>query len=108
MSIASSSGSQYWQKKTAIYFSQHPTLSMQAKILAKPLMLSVVFIGLSAISWLGVLRDWSVSIAYPMLSLNFVIMLLISRYCFNETLSLRHWVGSVMILSGVSLLGSSL
>lgn len=108
VSVLSSSYSQYWQKKTAILLEQQKHLSLWGKIFTLPALMSVFFLATAAVSWLGVLRDWSVSIAYPMLSINFIMMLLISHYCFGEKLTNRHWLGSVLILAGVALLGSSL
>ncbi|MCL9780061.1 EamA family transporter [Vibrio sp. S4M6] len=108
ISVLSSSYSQYWQKKTAMLIDSNPKASVLEKVLSLPALMSIFFLFLAAVTWLGVLREWSVSIAYPMLSVNFIIMLFISHFCFGEDIKSRHWLGSVLILSGVALLGSAL
>lgn len=108
LSVLSSSYSQYWQKKTAMLIAEKKPSSFFSKVFNLPAIMSVFFLFTAAVTWLGVLRDWSVSIAYPMLSVNFIMMLLISHYCFGEKLKRRHWVGGIFILAGVALLGSSL
>lgn len=46
-----------------------------------------------------------VGIAYPMLSLNFVLITLVARFVFHETIDRRHWVGVALVIGGVALLG---
>ena len=55
--------------------------------------------------WLLVLQRLEVGIAYPMLSLNFVLITLVARYLFKETIDLRHWCGVGLVIAGVVLLG---
>ena len=43
--------------------------------------------------------------AYPMLSLNFVLITLVARYLFKEHIDLRHWCGVGLVIAGVALLG---
>jgi len=40
-----------------------------------------------------------------MLSLNFVLITLVARYLFKETIDLRHWLGVGLVIAGVVLLG---
>ena len=46
-----------------------------------------------------------VGIAYPMLSLNFVLITLAARFVFHETIDRRHGIGMVLVIAGVVLLG---
>lgn len=62
-------------------------------------------LGLGAVFWLLVLQRLPVGIAYPMLSLNFVLVMAASRWWFKETVSPRQWCGVLCIILGVSLLG---
>ncbi|NKF51828.1 EamA family transporter [Shewanella sp. WXL01] len=107
-SVIASSLSQYWQKRASSYFEAHPELTTMQKLFNKPILLSIVFLGLGALTWLAVLSDWEVSTAYPLLSINFVVMLLMSKYCFNETISAKQWTGVVAIMFGVALLSGGL
>ncbi|GDY25245.1 EamA family transporter [Agarivorans sp. Toyoura001] len=107
VSISCSSLSQYWQKRAALLFADQPELSTVSKLLSKPLLLGIMFLALGAVFWLGVLSQWDVSVAYPLLSSNFVIMLLISKFAFNEPVSRRQWCGVTLIMLGVAILGGA-
>ena len=55
--------------------------------------------------WLLVLQRLEVGVAYPMLSLNFVLITLIARFLFHEAIDRRHWMGVALVIGGVILLG---
>jgi undecaprenyl phosphate-alpha-L-ara4N flippase subunit ArnE len=61
--------------------------------------------GLGLLVWLLVLQRLEVGIAYPMLSLNFVLITLVARFVFHETIDRRHWLGVALVIGGVVLLG---
>ena len=69
------------------------------------LWLALLCLGLGLLVWLLVLQRLEVGIAYPMLSLNFVLITLVARYLFKETIDLRHWCGVGLVIAGVVLLG---
>jgi drug/metabolite transporter (DMT)-like permease len=60
--------------------------------------------GLSAVCWLWVLARAQLSLAYPILSLTFPIVLGLSAAFFAETITPLRWVGVGVIVGGVSLL----
>lgn len=68
------------------------------------LSLAVIFLGLGMLLWLNVLQRLPLSLAYPMLSLNFVLVTLAARWLFNEPTTLRHWCGVVSIMLGILLM----
>ena len=74
---------------------------------ARWLFLACLLLGLGLLAWLGVLRRLPVSLAYPMLSLNFVLIVLAARFVFHEATPRRHWYGVAAIAFGVLLLGAS-
>ncbi|WP_227317554.1 4-amino-4-deoxy-L-arabinose-phosphoundecaprenol flippase subunit ArnE [Cedecea davisae] len=67
--------------------------------------LSIVLLGLGMLVWLLVLQHVEVSIAYPMLSLNFIFVTLAARWIWKERVSAHHWVGVVLIMLGIIALG---
>ena len=69
------------------------------------LWLALAALGAGLLVWLLVLQRLEVGIAYPMLSLNFVLITLIARFVFHETVDRRHWLGVALVLGGVVLLG---
>ena len=60
--------------------------------------------GLSAVCWLWVLARAQLSLAYPILSLTFPIVLSLSAFLFAEVISPMRWTGVGIIVIGVSLL----
>jgi undecaprenyl phosphate-alpha-L-ara4N flippase subunit ArnE len=66
---------------------------------------AIACLGLGLLIWLFVLQRMDVGIAYPMLSLNFVLITLVARYVFRETIDTRHWLGVAIVIAGVVLLG---
>ncbi|MGV8859856.1 MAG: 4-amino-4-deoxy-L-arabinose-phosphoundecaprenol flippase subunit ArnE [Pseudomonas sp.] len=69
------------------------------------LWLALISLGLGLLLWLLVLQRLEVGIAYPMLSLNFVLITLVAHYLFHESIDKRHWLGVALIITGVVLLG---
>lgn len=76
-----------------------------AKLLSPWLWLALACLGAGLLVWLLVLQRLEVGIAYPMLSLNFVLITLAARFVFHETIDRRHGVGMVLVIAGVVLLG---
>ena len=66
---------------------------------------ALVCLGLGLLVWLLVLQRLEVGIAYPMLSLNFVLVTLMARFVFHEPIDGRHWLGVALVIAGVVLLG---
>jgi multidrug transporter EmrE-like cation transporter len=63
--------------------------------------------GVSVIVWLLALSRVAVSIAYPMLSLGYVINALVAWLWFGESMSMMKWLGIMIILCGVVVLTRS-
>jgi undecaprenyl phosphate-alpha-L-ara4N flippase subunit ArnE len=70
------------------------------------LALSVLLLGCAMLLWLLVLQRVPVSVAYPMLSLNFIFITLAARFIWHEPVSVRHWLGVVLIIAGIIIMGN--
>lgn len=66
---------------------------------------ALICLGLGLLVWLLVLQRLEVGIAYPMLSQNFVLVTLVARFVFHEPIDRRHWLGVLLVIAGVVLLG---
>lgn len=71
------------------------------------LALAVGMLGAGMLLWLVVLQRVPVSLAYPMLSLNFVWVTLAAKFIWRETVTMRHWIGIALIILGILLLGGN-
>jgi drug/metabolite transporter (DMT)-like permease len=78
-----------------------------ALITQPPIIGGVICYAVSLVVWLIGLSRVDVSIAYPMLSLGYVITALLAAYCFGEILTGQRIMGIVIILIGVLLLSRS-
>jgi undecaprenyl phosphate-alpha-L-ara4N flippase subunit ArnE len=98
-----SCAAQLCQKQAAYLGTRHGK-----KTLIMWIVLSITLLGVAMLLWLLVLRVVPVSVAYPMLSLNFVLVAIAARLIWRETYSLQQWFGTLVIVAGVALMGSHL
>ena len=66
---------------------------------------SILATFVAGVSWMLTMTKFDISYAYPWISLNFVIMLLIGNIVFNEPYSTAKVVGTLLILGGVFVIG---
>ncbi|TBW47900.1 4-amino-4-deoxy-L-arabinose-phospho-UDP flippase [Marinobacter halodurans] len=97
------SAGQLFQKQAVESWRGEP-LSLALLIRSPWLWAAVTSLGLGIIFWLLVLQQLPVSIAYPMLSLNFVFITLASRIWFHEIIDARHCIGILLIIAGIVVL----
>jgi multidrug transporter EmrE-like cation transporter len=62
--------------------------------------------GISAVAWLGVLSQWDVSKAYPLVGLGFVFTVVIG-WSIGEQITAVRVVGVALICAGVAVVGRS-
>ena len=60
--------------------------------------------GISAVSWLVVLSRVELSYAYPMISISYILVVLLSRLILHEPLSFSKLVGTLIICLGIWIL----
>ncbi|WP_236175595.1 4-amino-4-deoxy-L-arabinose-phosphoundecaprenol flippase subunit ArnE [Pseudomonas pseudonitroreducens] len=92
-------------QKFAVESWRDAPLGIAAKLFSPWLLLAVACLGGSLLLWLLVLQRLDVGVAYPMLSLNFVLVTLLAGRLFGERIDARHWFGVALIVGGVALLG---
>lgn len=107
-SILACSG-QLMQKQAIHWWAAHPELqqaSLARRLLNPWLMGGISALGCGMLCWLGVLYRVPLSLAYPMLSLNFVLVAMAARWIFKEALSWRYLGGLILIMAGIVTLGT--
>ena len=70
-------------------------------------LLGLVLYGLGALSWIAVLARLDLSVAYPFLALNFVLVTLSSQFILGEQVPGVRWVGVLVICGGILLVARS-
>jgi drug/metabolite transporter (DMT)-like permease len=61
----------------------------------------ILLYAISALFWLVVLSRTSLSVAYPMVAAGYVVVVLYSKFVFNENVKWISWVGLAFIVIGV-------
>ena len=69
------------------------------------LSLGLLFFGASAVFWLITLSRVPLSTAYPVVSLSYVLILAFSTIVLGERPSLTVWLGALLVMGGISLIG---
>lgn len=78
------------------------------KILTNPyVFLGFMCYALSSIVWIVTISRLPLSFAYPMLSINYIGVLLGSKYLLGEEVNMYRWAGVVIICFGVAFIGAS-
>lgn len=79
----------------------HPQLLRLLLLLLDPVILSgLVAAFLASIAWMGALRRFDFGFAYPFMSLNFPIAILLGSWLLHEALSVQRLVGVIVIIAG--------
>jgi drug/metabolite transporter (DMT)-like permease len=71
------------------------------------LWLGLALFGISAVFWLVVLSRVSLSIAYPLVGLSYIVVVVVSRFVLHEAVPPMRWAGVTIIAAGIALIGLS-
>jgi multidrug transporter EmrE-like cation transporter len=83
-------------------------VSLVGMIARSPLvLLGLVLYAAGAVAWIAVLARIDLSLAYPFLALNFVLITLSSRFILGETVPFTRWMGILVICAGILLVARS-
>ena len=79
-------------------------LSILKTIFTPYVFFGFVFYGVSSIVWLFILKKFPLSIAYPALSLSYILVVIFSVYFFKEPLTINKLIVISLIFLGVVVL----
>ncbi len=83
-------------------------LGLVSLILTSPwVLLGLTLYGIGAVAWIAVLARLDLSLAYPLLALNFVLITLSSRLILGEAVPTMRWVGMMVICVGIVIVARS-
>jgi multidrug transporter EmrE-like cation transporter len=77
---------------------------MQNSFLSPFIIFGLALYGLSAVLWVVLLSKLDLSVAYPALSLGYILILLISVFFLGEQVSLARFAAVLLIMAGIFLL----
>jgi len=111
VSISLAIAGQLFMKQGMMMFGKFPVKELIIKMV--PMLLQpYVFTGIlcfavSSVFWLVVLSRIDLSLAYPLVSVAYVVTALFSYYFFGENVSFIRWLGILTICLGVFLVSRS-
>ncbi len=83
-------------------------LSYVAQLLLNPWVLSgVVATFFAGISWMLAMTKFEISYAYPWVSINFVLMLLLGVLLFGESFNIAKVFGTLFVIAGIIVIARS-
>jgi len=85
---------------------QNPGVTLLEKI-KWPIVAGLFLYGISTVIWIMALKKLELSYAYPLLSINYIFILLASYFFLHEPISGLRIVGVLFILAGISLVARS-
>jgi multidrug transporter EmrE-like cation transporter len=77
---------------------------LQTAISNKFVVLGFLCYLISAASWLVILSRVELSYAYPLISIGYILVMILSKYLFNESVTAFRIAGTLLVCSGVFLL----
>lgn len=96
------------ERISTISFSWANAWPMGLQVASSPfIILGLVLYVVSVVIWIGVLSRVPVSVAYPMLSLGYVVNAIAAYYLFGESFTMLRMGGILLILMGVYLVARS-
>lgn len=111
ISILLAVAGQVLMKKGMMNFGTFPVSQLLYKVIPMFLnpwvFIGFVCFGLSSVFWLVVLSRMELSLVYPMVSVAYVLVALLSWFLFKENLTLIRWLGIAVIILGVYLISRS-
>jgi len=61
--------------------------------------------GVATLLYFTVLRRLDLSVAYPTVSIGYVLVIVMSRVCFKESINRARWLAVMIICAGVAVVG---
>lgn len=111
VSISLAVAGQLFMKHGMMLFGTFPVTQLLAKMIPmifQPyVFIGILCFGVSSIFWLVVLSRIDLSLAYPLVSIAYIVVAIFSYFVFKENVSLLRWIGIITICLGVLLISRS-
>ena len=87
-----------------VTFDSNIAVTIAKMFLMPNVLLGLFFYGISTIFWLIALSKIELNVAYPLLSIGYVLLMILSYFLLNESITLYKVIGTLLIVAGVTLL----
>ncbi|OGI39389.1 MAG: hypothetical protein A2374_01630 [Candidatus Moranbacteria bacterium RIFOXYB1_FULL_44_23] len=95
---------QLFFKQAAVFLNQHSDWSLVSKYFYNPWFYAAIsFFAVGTLTWTQILTSMKLSVAYPLLSITYILTAIGAYFLFGEKLSAVNLAGIFLIMLGVSL-----
>jgi len=98
--IFTSVGQLFWKWGVGVF-----QFNLMALLLNWQLILGFLLYGVGGIIMIISFKYGELSVLYPVLSMSYIWIAILSLYFLNEIISVTNWLGIVVIIGGISLMG---
>ena len=94
------------QKFGEVTFDNNILATIMKMFLLPNVILGLLFYAVSTVFWLIALSKIELSVAYPMLSMGYILLMIISYFLLNESITVYKVVGTLLVVAGVTVYSS--
>ena len=87
-----------------VTFDNNILITVTKMFLLPNVLLGLLLYGVSTVFWLIALSKIELSVAYPMLSMGYILLMILSYFLLNESVTLYKIIGTLLIVAGVTLI----
>jgi len=87
-----------------VTFDDNILMTIAKMFLMPNVLIGLVFYAISTVFWLIALSKIELSVAYPMLSIGYILLMVLSYFLLNETITTYKVIGTLLIVAGITLI----
>jgi multidrug transporter EmrE-like cation transporter len=92
------------QRFGEVTFDNHILLTIVKMFMLPNVLLGLFFYAISTVFWLIALSKIELSVAYPMLSIGYVLLMILSYFLLNESITVYKVIGTLLVVVGITLI----
>jgi multidrug transporter EmrE-like cation transporter len=87
-----------------VTFDSNILMTIIKMFLLPNVLLGLFFYAISTVFWLIALSKIELSVAYPILSLGYILLMIISYFLLNESITFYKVIGTLLVVAGITLI----
>ena len=87
-----------------VTFDSNILMTIMKMFLLPNVLLGLFFYAISTVFWLIALSKIELSVAYPMLSVGYILLMILSYFLLNESITLYKVIGTLLVVAGITLI----
>jgi multidrug transporter EmrE-like cation transporter len=92
------------QKFGEVTFDNNILTTIMKIFLLPNVIIGLLFYAVSTVFWLIALSKIELSVAYPMLSMGYILLMILSYFLLNESITMYKVIGTLLVVAGVTLI----